>query len=130
MKKLLASIITVLAYLFSAPLAFAQLGTCPAAPFTALCFQEGSIPAILGAAITFIFLAGVIIALFYLLAGGVIRLLLGGGDKISAESARNNIVAAVVGLIILFLTFLLMNILLAFFNVNIGEIVVPKINTT
>lgn len=129
MKKLLASIIAVLSYLFFAPLAFGQLATCPAAPFAALCFQEGSIPGIIGAAVTFIFLAGVIIALFFLLSGGVLRLLLGGGDKISAESARNNIVAAVVGLIILFLTFLLINILLGFFNVNIGEIVVPKIPT-
>ena len=118
MKKLLGFTIAVLAYLFSASLASAQIATCPSAPFAVLCFQEGSIPGIIGAAVTFIFLAGVIIALFYLLAGGVIRLLLGGGDKISAESARNNIVAAIVGLIILFLTFLLINILLGFFNIN------------
>lgn len=130
MKKLAILIITVLSYLIFTPLAFAQIATCPAAPFAALCFQEGSIPGIIGAAITFIFLAGVVIALFFLLGGGVLRLLLGGGDKISAESARNSIVAAIVGLIILFLSFLLINILLGFFNVNIGEIVVPKIPTT
>lgn len=130
MKKLVAFIITLFSYLILVPLASAQIATCPLAPFAALCFQEGSLPGIIGAAITFIFLAGVIIALFYLLAGGVIRLLLGGGDKITAESARNNIVAAIVGLIILFLTFLLINTLLGFFNVNIGEIAIPKIPTT
>jgi len=129
-KKLVAFIIAVLAYLLFSPVASAQITTCPAAPFAVLCFQEGSLAGIIGAAVTFIFIAGVVIALFFLLAGGVLRLLLGGGDKISAESARNNIVAAIVGLIILFLTFLLINILLAFFNVNIGEIVVPKIPTT
>jgi len=129
-KKILVLTIAASSYLILVPLAFAQIATCPSAPFAVLCFQEGSIPGIIGAAVTFIFLVGVIIALFFLLGGGVLKLLLGGGDKISAESARNNIVAAIVGLIILFLSFLLINILLGFFNVNIGTIAVPKIPTT
>ena len=127
MKNLLAIIISGVIYLLIAPFTFAQLSSCPLAPFTVLCFQSDSITGIIGAAITFIFLLGVIIALFMLLGGGVLRLLLAGGDKVSADSARGSIVASIAGLIILFLSFLLINILLAFFNVNIGSISVPTI---
>jgi hypothetical protein len=129
MKKLVGPITALLAFLSLAPAAFAQIATCPLAPFTVLCFQAGSLAGIIGALITFIFIVGVVIALFYLLFGAV-RWIFSGGDKGAIDSARGTIVAAIVGLIILFLTFLLINVLLAFFNVNIANITVPTIPTT
>ena len=119
-KKLLASTIAALSFLSLAPLAFAQIVTCPLAPFTVLCFHKGDLAGIIGAAVTFIFFVAVIVALFYLLFGAV-RWVFSGGDKAAIESARGTIVAAIVGLIILFLTFLLINVLLGFFNVNVGD---------
>lgn len=129
MKKLLGPIAATVAFLSFAPSAFAQIATCPLAPFTVLCFQAGSLPGIIGALVTFIFIVAVVIALFYLLFGAV-RWIFSGGDKGAIDSARGTIVAAIVGLIILFLTFLLINVLLAFFNVNISNITVPTIPTT
>ena len=128
MKKLLGAIAATIAFLSLTPVAFAQIVTCPLEPFAVLCFQEGSLPGIIGAAVTFIFIVAVVIALFYLLFGAV-RWILSGGDKAAIDSARGTIVAAIVGLIILFLTFLLINVLLGFFNVSIGEINVPSIPT-
>ena len=129
MKKLIAPVVGTVAFLSLVPGAFAQISTCPLAPFAVLCFQAGSISGIIGAAITFIFIVAVVIALFYLLFGAV-RWIFSGGDKAAVDSARGTIVAAIVGLVILFLTFLLINVLLAFFNVNIGSITVPTIPTT
>lgn len=132
MKKLLAPTVALLSYLVLASSAYAQgLIGCPKPPFDILCFNETSVPGIIGAAITFIFVIGVITALFFLLTGGVLRLLLGGGDKISAESARNNIIAAIVGLIILFLVFLIFTVLLRFFGLSLNQITnIPHIPST
>lgn len=129
-KKLLVIIPIVLFYLFSvSSAAFAQIATCPAPPFEKICFQSSSLPGIIGALISLIFIVAVVIALFYLL-WGALRWIFSGGDKAAVDNARQTIVAAVIGLIILFLTFLLINVLLAFFNVNIGSINIPTIPTT
>ena len=82
----------------------------------------------MGALITLIFIAAVVIALFFL-AWGAVRWILSGGDKAAVEAARGQIVAAIVGLVVLFLAFLLINVLLGFFNVNIGNIGVPQAPT-
>ncbi len=69
-----------------------------------------------------------VVALFYLLFGAL-RWVTSGGDKAAMEGARGQIIAAIVGLVILFLAFLIFTIALAFFNVNINEINVPTIPT-
>lgn len=127
--KVLFFILIVLFYLSFAPSASAQLATCPAPPFELLCFQSSSVSGIIGAIISLFFIIAVIIALFYMLWGSI-RWILSGGDKAAVDAARSSIVAAVIGLIVLFLTFLFINLLLAFFNVNIGSINIPTIPTT
>ena len=101
---------------------------CPSAPFDILCFDETSVPGIIGAAITFIFVIAVIIALFYLLLGAV-KWIFSGGDKAAVEGARHTITAAIVGLVIVFLVFLVFTILLRFFGLGIADITnIPTIN--
>ena len=96
-------------------------------PFDKLCKSSTTdIPGIIGGLITFIFVIAIIAAIFYLLWGGL-RWITSGGDKQSVENARNQIIAAVVGLIVLFLTFLIFNIVLKFFNVEINNLQIPSI---
>ena len=122
MKRFLAPTIALLSYLVLASSASAQgLIGCPQAPFDVLCFDETSIPGILGAAITFIFVIAVIIALFYLLLGAV-KWIFSGGDKAAVEGARGTITAAIVGLVIVFLVFLVFTIVLRFFGLGIADI--------
>ena len=128
MKKLLGSIVATVAFLSLAPVAFAQVGITPGGDFAALAFNKDDVAGIVGALISLIFIVAVVIALFYLLWGAV-RWILSGGDKAAVEGARNMIIAAIVGLVVLFLAFLLINVLLAFFNVDIGSLTVPTINT-
>ena len=125
-KKLLIPIIAALSYLSLAPSAFAQISTCPAFPFNAICFKSGSLGAVIGGFVAFIFFVGVIIALFYLLFGAI-KWIFSGGDKAAIEGARGTIVAAVIGLIILFLMLLVINILLGFFNVNVANFNAPNL---
>lgn len=128
MKRFLAPTVAFLSYLGLASSAFAQgLIGCPAAPFDVLCFDETSVPGIIGAAITFIFVIAVIIALFYLLLGAV-KWIFSGGDKAAVEGARGTITAAIVGLVIVFLVFLVFTILLRFFGLSIANITnIPQI---
>ena len=128
MKKILAITSAALAYLSLAPSVFAQgLIGCPGAPFNVLCFDVTSVPGIISAAITFIFVIAVIIALFFLLFGAV-KWIFSGGDKAGIESARGTIVAAIVGLIIVFLVFLIFTVVLRFFGLSIGSITnIPQI---
>ena len=127
-RKLPVFTLIVLSYLSNVPLAYAQIATCPAPPFEKICFQSSSLSGIIGAIISLVFIVAVVIALFYLLWGAV-RWIFSGGDKAAVDTARGTITAAVIGLIVLFLSFLLINVLLAFFNVNIGNITIPTIPT-
>ena len=127
-KKLLAPITLVL-YSFSTPSAFAATLAinCPAKPFDVLCFKQDQIGSIIGGFISFIFIIGVIIALFYLLWGAV-RWINSGGDKAAIEGARGQIIASIVRLIILFFAFAIFTILLTFFNIDsLTNITIPTL---
>lgn len=122
MKGFLVFIVAFLSFLANSNSAYAQeLIACPQPPFDFLCFNEASVPGVIGAAITFIFVITIIIAVFYLLFGAV-KWIFSGGDKSAVEGARSTIVAALVGLLIVFLVFLVFAVLLRFFGVAIGDI--------
>ena len=121
MKKLSVFILSLSAYLSLAPSVFAgaaTFGLCPtnAAPtnpgFNALCnFDLGDfIPAL----ISTIFILAITVALFYLVWGGF-KWLTSGGDKAAVQAAREHIVAAIVGLILIFVSYVVMNLLMNFF---------------
>ena len=129
MKKLLGASIALLVLLFFAPSAFAQqLINCATIdpPFNILCFTTSQIPTIIGSAIAFIFAIAVIIAIFFLLLGAV-KWIYSGGDKAAVEGARGTITAAVIGLVILFLVFLVFTVVLTFFGIDFTGIVLPSI---
>ncbi len=125
MKKALATIITVTPLLFTAQQAFAQAVVgCPTGSFAFLCNLQ--IGQAVGAAISFIFVIVALAALGYLIWGGF-KWLTSGGDAKQVEAARNHIIAAVIGLIIVFLSFLVMNIVLGFFHANIFQLTLPSL---
>ncbi len=134
MRKLLAPLIAFLSYLMLAPSVFAQTPTpIPGAlidcskvspPFNKLC---GLDPAVLIArAISFIFVIAVVVAIFFLLFGAV-KWIYSGGDKAAIEGARGTITASVIGLVILFLVFLVFTVILKFFGIDILQVVIPTI---
>lgn len=68
-------------------------------------------------AITILFIAGLIIAIVFLIYGGV-RWIISGGDKTKVEAARGHVVASVVGLVIIAGAFLIFSLVFQFLGVR------------
>jgi uncharacterized protein YacL len=132
MKKVLALIVTAGSYLSFAASAFATANVNPCqntGQFAALCnLNANNIGGIIGAAVEFILIIAVIIALFFLIWGGV-RWITSGGDKAKVESARGTIIAAIIGLVIAFLAFFILSLALSFFGLSLTNLTLPKIPT-
>jgi hypothetical protein len=77
-------------------------------------FIKQAIPALIG----YGFLIGAIIFFFMILVGSI-RWISSAGDKGALESARGTITNAVVGLVILFSLFAILDLIHIFFNVTI-----------
>ncbi len=135
MKKLSALGLSVATYLSLAQHAFAQITPVPVDPcpkgemFGGLCTLNfaGS----LGQIVTLIFVIAILIALAFLIFGGV-KWITSGGDKTGVEGARNTIVAALVGLVVVFLSYFILDLLLRFFtgqglsNLTLPSLILPK----
>lgn len=134
MKKIISSASSaVAAILLSAPHALAidrNLNPCVNNSNKALqaaCAGDGlSLGAVLGFVITIAFVIAVLIALFFLIWGGI-KWITSGGDKAGVETARNQIIAAIIGLIIVFLAFFILNLVLGLFGLSLFELELPTL---
>ena len=136
MKKLTVFILSLSSYLSFAPSALAaevaRFSVCPPNPaglggINALC--NLSLDKLIGPLITTIFIIAMVAALLYLVWGGF-KWLTSGGDKAAVQAAREHIVAAIVGLVLVFASFLIINIIMNFFfgqGVS-GSITLPSLN--
>ena len=83
-----------------------------------------TIPGLISA---FVIIALVVAALifFFMLIFGGIKYITSGGDKAKAESARGMITAALIGLVIVFAAWAIVQLVEAFFGVNVLNLNVP-----
>ena len=98
---------------------------------TNLCdIAEGpnSFSRIIGNAITIVFILAAVIALFYLVWGGV-KWILSGGDKGKVEAARSTIIAAIIGLVVTFLAYFILNFVLSLFGLTLGDLQLPELTS-
>lgn len=130
MKKLSALVFSTSVYLAAAFPAAAQVSgnICPADPdsggtgamnfhpLCALSLTGGVISNILNIA----FIVVVLIALAFLIYGGI-KWITSGGDKGGVEAARNMIVAALVGLVIAFLSYFILQIVFSLFGLDFNS---------
>ena len=126
MKKYIVSL-SIISSLIVPQVAFAQASvpTCPAGSFGPLCNVQFS--GVLPAIVTTLFIIAVVVALLYLIYGGF-RWIMSGGDKAAVTSAREHIVAAIVGLVIIFLAYFIVNIVMNFFGLGtLGTFTLPTI---
>src|SRR3989344_344086 len=135
MKKLSALIFSSATYFTLVPSVFAAFPETPINPcpqgggvgFDVLCSLdlEGGV---IGTLITVAFILAVLIALVFLIFGGI-KWIISGGDKTKVEEARGTIVAALVGLVLVFLAFFVIQLLLSFFNLgSIQDLKLPDLN--
>jgi hypothetical protein len=134
MKKILAIALSTTAYLGFASAAFAieeSIQMCPTEGLAAsLCNSKLGFGPILGVVINTFFLLAIIAALIYLIYGGI-RWIISQGDKSKVESARNHIIAAIIGLILVFLSYLILSLVLQIFGLgSLNNLKVPTLPTT
>jgi hypothetical protein len=86
---------------------------------------ELTIGGIVSAAIRLVLIIAAL-AFFFILVIGGIRWIASGGDKANTETARNQITAALVGLVIVFSAWAILQLIKAFFGVDILELTLPS----
>ncbi len=133
MKKAIISASTILSALLSfVPAAYADnIVNCDAGggQFKNLCGLTGAnFGNTFSQIITFAFVFAIIIALAFLIWGGV-KWITSGGEKTGVDEARNHVVAAVVGLIIVFLSYFILNLVVFFFTgKGLNTITIPTLS--
>lgn len=119
MKKLIIGAASTVGFALSAipALADTTVSACPTtSQFALLCNLDADhLQNIVGPAITFVFVIATIIALAYLIWGGI-KWIISQGDKQGVEDARNHIIAAIIGLVLVFFSYLVINLVLGFFT--------------
>lgn len=130
-----SQLISPLVYLFMTPLAFAATGTpvpanpCPSGQgnFDALCNVTGShFGQFVGNAVVALMVLASLVALGFLIYGGV-KWIMSEGDKTAVENARNTIVGAVIGLVVVFTSYLILSIILGIFGISLSDLAIPRI---
>lgn len=128
MKKISALFLTTSALAVSAGHAFAQTPVPTSLPISA-CPETGTgvsydllcklslNSGVITRGITIALVVATLIALGFLIYGGI-RWILSGGEKEKVEEARGTIIAALVGLVITFLAFFIINIVFSLFNLG------------
>ena len=66
------------------------------------------------------------LAFFFILVIGGVKWIISGGDKAHTEGARNQITAALVGLVIVFSAWAIIQLINTFFGVNIFQLSIPS----
>ena len=98
---------------------------CPTGSFGILCTV--SFQRLLSNGINLIFAVAAILALVFLIMGGI-KWLTSQGEKEGVNKARETIVAAIVGLVIIFLSYLIVNFVLSLFvGVTLSNLQLPKL---
>lgn len=67
------------------------------------------------------------IVFFFILVIGGIKWIASGGDKAQTESARNQITAALVGLVIVFAAWAILQLIKSFFGIDIFSLSIPTV---
>lgn len=129
MKRLSALLLLVPVYLAAALPARAVTITgqlCPNEPtpngnmnFNPLCYLNLT-GGVIGNLLNIIFIGVVLIALIFLIYGGI-KWITSGGDKAGVEAARNMIVAALVGLVIAFLSYFILQFVFTLFGLDFNN---------
>ncbi|HSA83431.1 MAG TPA: hypothetical protein VLF20_00910 [Patescibacteria group bacterium] len=121
---------------FAAPVSGGGSGSsrgniCPTGEFKPLCNLDlTNSSGIVGSVVTILLVFGVIIALIFLIIGAI-RWITSSGDKAKLESARGTIVAAIIGLILAFSAYFILNLIMYFFLGNtIRNFSIPTIVNT
>ena len=107
----------------SAVLAADDINLNPTGEFSAL--GDLTIGGIVAGFIRLILVIAALVFFFILVIGGI-RWIASGGDKAQTETARNQITAALVGLVIVFADWAIVQLINTFFGIDIFSLTLPS----
>lgn len=84
-----------------------------------------TISSIISAVVIIILIIAALVFFFMLVWGGI-RYITSGGDKGQTEAARGQITAALIGLVIVFAAWAIINLVNIFFGINILSLEIPN----
>ena len=119
----------IMLLVLAGPAFAANVAVCPDDQFKPLCdFANSANPFgnIVKFVVTILLVATVVISLVFLIWGGI-RWIISGGDKAGVESARNTIIASIIGLVVAFVAFLIIQLVANAFK--IGDVFNLKLPT-
>lgn len=91
-------------------------------PYSVNCGPNGDcLSAILGGVVSILFVAAILLSLAYLIWGGL-DWTMSGGDKTKLSKARLKLIYAMIGLVLVFLAFFIVNLLSKFLGINLLSI--------
>lgn len=126
MKKFIATATALgtSALLFAAPILAADqtFNLCEGDQAFKLC--QLTLPKIVASGVQLILVVAFLLALIFLIIGGI-KWIMSGGDKAGTESAKGTITAALIGLIVVFIAWAVVNFLGNFFG--LGNVTSPTI---
>src|SRR3990172_3354595 len=102
---------------------FAQINLTPRGQFTTL--NSITIGNIISAIIILVLIVAALVFFFMLVLGGI-KYITSGGDKGQTEAARGQITAALIGLVIVFAAWAIINLVNLFFGINILQLTIPN----
>lgn len=83
-----------------------------------------TVPSIISGLIRLSLVVAAIVFFFILVVGGI-QWIVSGGDKAATEAARNRITAALVGLVIVFAAWAIIQLIETFFGIDILQLQIP-----
>jgi len=116
---------------FALPAVAQTIDPCPESgggSFGRVCnYNADTLAKVIRNGITILFIVATVAAIFFLILGGI-KWITSGGDKGKLEESRNWIVAAVVGLIITFMSYFIINVVLELFGLpSVRNYSIPKL---
>lgn len=69
------------------------------------------------------------LSFFFILVIGGIKYIISGGDKAHTEGARSQITAALIGLVIVFSAWAIIQLINTFFGINILQLTLPQVRS-
>ena len=109
--------------LSAAPVLAQKIDLKPTGDFSPL--GDLTVPKLVSGFVKLTLVAAAVIFFFILVIGGI-RWIMSGGDKQATESARGQITAALVGLVIVFAAFAIVQLIQTLFGIRILELEIPK----
>lgn len=98
---------------------------CPS-DYSGVC--DINIDTAIGSLVNFAYLIAIIVALFYLIWAGI-KWITSGGDKAALQQARDHLIGAIIGLVVVFLSYLILTLVGKFFlgaDFSLSNITIPQ----